>query len=125
MLTCAVWGSQWHYLAVTIHCDNSTAVAAINSGYGQVTQLMHLLRCLFLLEHTFSLQFMLCTLGQLNSTEDAISCNKLSSFLSLVSAASYFQEMIPLDLLNLQTKQQTDWTSQTWTRLFSNCFWPV
>ena len=73
-------GSQWHCLAVTIHCDNSTAVAAINSGYGQVTQLMHLLQCLLFIRDTFSLQIMLYTLGQLNSIEDAISCNKLPSF---------------------------------------------
>ena len=55
MLTCAVWVSQWHYLAVIIHCDNLTTFAAINSGYGQVTQLMHLLRCLFFIGAQFRL----------------------------------------------------------------------
>ena len=43
VLACAVWGSQWRCLVVTIHCDNTEAVAAINSGYSRVTQIMHLL----------------------------------------------------------------------------------
>ena len=55
MLICVVWGSQWHCLAVTIHCDDQTTAAAINSGYGQVTQLMHLLQCLFFIRAHFQL----------------------------------------------------------------------
>ena len=32
VLACAVWGRQWYRSIVTVHCDNTGAVAAVNSG---------------------------------------------------------------------------------------------
>ena len=32
---------------MTVHCDNTAAMAVVNSGYSRVPEIMHLLRCLF------------------------------------------------------------------------------
>ena len=34
---------------MTVYCDNTAAVAVVNSGYGQVPEIMHLLRCMHVL----------------------------------------------------------------------------
>ena len=44
VIACAVWGGLWVGRAVTVSCDNTGAVAAVNSGYSRSPQLMHLLR---------------------------------------------------------------------------------
>ncbi len=38
---------QWRGGVVTMHCDNTAAVAVVNSGYSKVPEIMHLLRFLF------------------------------------------------------------------------------
>jgi hypothetical protein len=47
VLACATWGREWRNSTVVVHCDNAGAVAAVNSGYSRVPQIVHLLRCLF------------------------------------------------------------------------------
>jgi hypothetical protein len=54
VLACATWGREWRNSTVVVHCDNAGAVAAVNSGYSRVPQIMHLLLCLFLYEHTIT-----------------------------------------------------------------------
>ncbi len=47
VLACAVWGRYWAGGVVKAHCDNTGAVAVVNSGYSRSEPIMHLLRCLF------------------------------------------------------------------------------
>ena len=47
VFACAVWGPYWSDHSVIVHCDNTGAVAVVNSGYSRVPAIMHLLRCLF------------------------------------------------------------------------------
>ncbi len=41
VLACASWGRQWRGGVVTMHCDNTAAVAVVNSGYSKVPEIMH------------------------------------------------------------------------------------
>ncbi len=45
---------------MTVSCDNTGAVAAVNSGYSRSPQLMHLLRCLFYIRAHFQLEMRAC-----------------------------------------------------------------
>ena len=47
VLACAVWGPVFKGWQITVYCDNTGAVALVKSGYSRVSQIMHLLRCLF------------------------------------------------------------------------------
>ncbi len=74
--TLGLRGRSWTGQVVEFLCDNTGAVAVVNSGYSRVTLIMHLLRCLFSLEPGFK--------SRLNCMADAIS-NQQSS-LSFFSA---------------------------------------
>lgn len=76
VLACAVWGPEWRGSSVTMHCDNMGAVAAVNSGYSKVPQIMHLLWWLFFIWAFFGLSvWAVHELGLQNTRVDAISCN--------------------------------------------------
>ena len=47
VLACASWGRQWKGGRLTVHCDNTAAMAVVNSRYSRVPEIMHLLCCLF------------------------------------------------------------------------------
>lgn len=53
VLACEVWGRQWEGQEVIVHCDNTGAVAVLNSGYSCVAPIKHLLWCLvFICAHS-------------------------------------------------------------------------
>ena len=123
VLACAVWGRQWSGGTVTFHCDNTAAVSVVNSGYSQVPELMHLLRCLFFIRAYFQVEaWAVHTPGSENGVADAISRNHMCRFYSQVPAARVHRTLIPPALVALLIEQQPDWTSPTWARLFGNCF---
>ena len=53
VLACAVWGWHWRRSAVMVHCNNTGAVAAVNSGYSRIPGIMRL--CLFFIRAHFEL----------------------------------------------------------------------
>ncbi len=121
LLACAAWGPEWRGCRVLCWCDNEAAVHVIAARTCRDRGLMHLLRCLFFLEA--SLQFELTAKhipGLHNGLADDLSRNRLSAFVSKVPRAQRdptpFPPGMPLVLLDATL----DWTSPTWTRLFSS-----
>ncbi len=83
VLACASWGRQWRGGVVTMHCDNTAAVAVVNSGYSKVPEIMHLLRCLFFVRASLELEVWAVHVpGVENGIADAISRNNLHLFYS-------------------------------------------
>ena len=126
IMACAVWGRQWVGGAVTFHCDNTSAVSVVTSGYSRVQEIMHLLRCLFFVRARFQFEaWAVHTPGADNGIADAISRNNMYRFYSQVPAARVRRVPIPPPLMALLVGQQPDWTSMAWTRLFRSCFPPA
>ena len=123
VLACSVWGPGWQGSTVIFYCDNTGAVAVINSGYSRIPQIMHLLRCLFFIRAYFQISVRAVHIpGQHNCIADAISRNNLDYFFSQVPQAASRCTIVPRNLLKLLVEQQPDWTSPAWTRLFRSCF---
>ena len=58
--------------------------------------------------------------GVNNTLVDLLSCNKLPIFLSKVPQANAEPIVIPPQLPQLLLDTKVDWTSPTWTQLFSS-----
>lgn len=96
VLACAVWGPNWQGSRVVVHCNNTGALAVVNTGYSKVPQIMHLLRCLFFIQAFFHLSVWAVHVpGMENGWADAISCNHLPLFFSQVPGAVGRQEPLP------------------------------
>ncbi len=81
----AIWGVYWKDSAVTVYCDNTGAVAAVNSGYSKIPRIMHLLRCLFFIRARFRVDLIAMHVpGVLNHLADAISRDNVSFVVSQV-----------------------------------------
>ena len=118
----AVWGKQWVGSRIECHCDNAAVVAAVNSGKAKDPTLMHLLRCMFFIASHYSVHVHATHIpGQSNTAADALSRNRISSFLQVVPAADADPTPIPQGLLDMTVREQPDWTSPQWARLFSAC----
>ena len=126
VMACAIWGNQWRGSTVTVHCDNTGAVAVVNSGYSRAPRIMHLLRCLFFIRAYFEISLWAVHVpGIQNGWADAISRDNLSYFFSQVPGAVDRQEVIPHPLVQLLVEQSPDWTSRAWIQLFRRCFQPA
>ena len=120
VLACAIWGRYWAGQVVRFYCDNTGAVAVVNSGYSRIPQIMHLLRCLFFIRARFHVEVWAThTPGVQNGMADAISRNNLHYFFYQAPDAQRRRIAIPVALL---VEQRPDWTSQTWTQLFETSF---
>lgn len=110
---------------IKIFCDNQAVVAVVNSGYSREPQVMHLLHCLFVITARFCIGLHCQYLpGPQNEIADAVSRNNHALFFLKVPDACPFSAPLPLPLIDLLVNHQPDWTSQTWTQLFINCFQP-
>ncbi len=108
-------GRQWRGGVVTMHCDNTAAVAVVNSGYSKVPEIMHLLRCQFFVRASLELEVWAVQVpGVENGIADAISRNNLHLFYSQIPAARDCRTSIPVALKALLAEQQPDWTSPAW-----------
>ena len=126
VLACVVWGPAWANKSVTVHCDNEGAVAAINSGYSRVPQIIHMLRCLFFIRAFYQTALRAVHIpGRENDLADAISHNNLSLFFTQVPQAANQRLMVPPAILSVVVKQQPDWTSVDWCQLFKSCLLPA
>ena len=103
----------------------STAIILdlVNSGYGKVPQIMHLLRCLFFIRAHFQMGVVAVHVpGVENHLADAISRNHLHVLFSQVPEVAKQRSVIPPSLLALLVERQPDWTSSDWAQLFTSCF---
>lgn len=118
----AIWGKHWSGSRVECRCDNAAVVAVVNSGKAKDSTLLHLLRCLFFVAAHYSVHIHASHIpGKDNVAADALSRNSLSSFLQVVPDADKDPTPIPRTLLDLTVREQPDWTSPRWARLFSAC----
>ena len=104
------------------HVDNEAAVSVLNSGYSKESQIMHLVRCLFFL----SAHFQLCVRarhipGVDNVLADAVSRGNHDLFFSCLQTADLVPAVVPDALVALLVSVQPDWTSPSWSRLFTSC----
>ncbi len=82
---------------------------------------MHLLRCLFFVEAVYQFQLSASHIpGRDNTEADDVSRDRLSSFRSMVPQADREPTKFPEELPQLLFRQDLDWTSPTWTRLFTS-----
>ena len=123
IMSCAIWGPQWRQSSILVHCDNEGAVAVVNSGYSRVEKIMHLLRCLFFIRAQFGMEVRAVHVpGKDNILADAISHNNLSVLSLQMPEVESKGEAIPEELVKLLLKERPDWTSASWSRLFTSCF---
>ncbi len=120
LLACAVWGREWQGRRVLCWCDNEAAVHVLASRSCRDRTLMHLLRCLFFLEATFRFGLRAKHIpGVHNQLADDLSRNQASAFLSKVPLASRRPSLIRPEIPQVLLDPSLDWTSPTWTQLFS------
>ena len=85
VIAAALWGPQWHSQVVLFHSDNVAVVCDINRMFSSNSSLIHLLRCLSFYAAYFGFHFKAEHVpGVKNSAADALSCNNVHLFLSLV-----------------------------------------
>ena len=115
-----MWGKRWAGSRIEYHRDNAAVVGVVNTGKAKDPTLMHLLRCLFFIASHYSVHVHATHIpGQTNAAADALSRNRLSSFLQVVPEADKDPTPIPQALLDMTVREQPDWTSVRWARLFS------
>lgn len=120
VMACAVWGKQWRKQAVLAHCDNKAVVDVINAGCCRDSHLMHLLRSLFFITAHYEIAIRAVHLaGRDNSEADAISRDKMSFFHSQAPEANQLPASLPPPLVDLLVVKCPDWTSPSWSQLFS------
>ena len=120
LISGVLWGHQWTKRGVQYYCDNEAVVAVIRSRTSKHPHLMHLLRCLFLVEAHFDMD-VTCTHipGKYNVLADDLSRNRACAFLSKVPGASLQPTPVPAPLLELLLDPELDWLSPRWTAQFS------
>ena len=85
------------------------------------TDLMHMLRCLFIFEASFGFTLTAKHIpGIHNELADDLSRNRTASFLSKVPAASPTASRVHPEIIEMVARQQPDWTSQSWINTFSS-----
>lgn len=123
VLACALWGHKWKGQSVLCRSDNAAVVAAVNSGRSkaQDSTAMHLLRCdfFFAARDGYTLHARHIA-GKCNIAADALSRDNLSLFFSQNPAALPSPTPIPDELMQLLMHQKPDWTSKTWSDLFTS-----
>ena len=117
--SCSYLGHWWGK-TVRAWCDNAAVVSTINHRSSQNQDTMNLTRCLAFISAKLDIHIVASHIRAINNTlANALSRNNLSLFRSLYPQASPEPTAIPLDLL-VVTKP--DWTSRSWTELWSAIF---
>lgn len=126
VLACMVWGPQWTRLRIKVYCDNEAVVEVVAAGYSKESNLMHLLRCLFLVTAFHELVIIPVHIpGARNVVADAISRNNMDLFRSQVPGARLLPVVLPEEMVDLLIGQRPDWTSPAWCRWFSSWLQPA
>ena len=117
VVAATMWGGLWRGKHICFHSDNMAVVSILSTKTAKSPHLMHLLKC-FSFYCAFYCINVSCVHvpGAMNAAADALSCNKLPLFSSLVPQALPFP--IPASLVDLLVTSRLDWGSQAWTELF-------
>ena len=83
VLAYMIWGCRWMGRRIVVYCDNEAVVEMLGTGYSREPNLMHLLRCIFLVAafNELSVRPMWIP-GLTNKVADAISRNNMEMFWS-------------------------------------------
>ena len=121
LLSCAIWGKHWHGKHIQFQSGNEAVITALDTKSCKDTSLIHMLHCLFFFSGTLLLFIYTARHipGIDNTLADALSCNNATLFLSKVPNVDKTPIHIPQELMELLVIQKPDWTSQSWTTLFS------
>ena len=120
VIAAAIWGPLWQHKAVLCHCDNEAVVYILNSGTSKDPNSMSLLRCLFFFAAKYDLLIFASHIpGSSNQIADALSRNNMPCFFTALPQASPQAVAIPPALMDLLVLRKPDWTSPSWTKLFS------
>ena len=114
-----LWGHKWKGKTVRALCDNMAIVHVLRSKHSKDSELMHLLRCLSMIECAYGFTLVSKHLpGKLNLLADALSRDKLPLFRSHYPQALPDPTPIPPVVLQLLVKQKPDWTCTNWANHF-------
>ena len=121
IMAAVLWGQKWKGNRVVARCDNTAVVTVLNSRYAKDVVLMRMLRCLFFVEAHFQFSLTASHIpGVHNDLADDLSRNRLPSFLCKMPNVDCTPSIIPHSLLQWLLHPNLDWTSPSWTALFSS-----
>ena len=121
VIAAALWGAQWAGKTVRAQCDNAAVVAVLRSRTSRESEVMHLLRCLAFLEAKHSCCMVATHIqGSQNILADALSRDNSRLFQSLHPQANKVSVPIPAAVLDVLVVTKPDWTSPSWTQLWSS-----
>ena len=119
----AIWGRDWENKSILCRCDNEAVVHIINTGTSRDPVAMGLMRCLYFIAAKFNLLLSAVHIaGVANGLADALSRNNRSLFLSNYPQANPQGSTVPNSLINLLVGSKLDWTSPSWSSMFSSIF---
>ena len=104
-----------------MYCDNEAVVEMLGAGYSKEPNLMHLLRCLFLVAafNELSLRPMWIP-GSNYKVADAVSRNNMAMFWLQAPRARPAPVELPPVLMDLLIDRRSDWTSPAWCQWFKS-----
>ncbi len=115
VVAAAIWGSKWRGKVVLAQCDNTAAVACINSGASRNVYAMQLRRCLSYLAATGQFAIWATHIhGVNNQAADALSRNNLPFFRLCCPQAQLQGSPIPAEILDTLLLKDPDWTARSW-----------
>ena len=121
IMAAVLWGQKWKGNRVVARCDNTAVVTVLNSRYAKDVVLMRMLRCLFFVEAHFQFSLTASHIpGVHNNLADDLYRNRLPSFLCKMPNVDCTPSIIPHSLLQWLLYPNLDWTSPSWTALFSS-----
>ena len=123
VIAAALWGREWQGKSVLVQCDNAAVVSIINHGSSKNPEAMHLMRCLVFIAAKWEFHLVATHIKGVNNTlADALSRDNLVLFHSLHPQADREPSIIPEALLEVLIISRPDWTSRSWTEMWSTIF---
>ena len=123
VIAVAIWGVNWANKSILCRCDNEAVVYIINSGTSRDPKVMALIRCLhFIIARHNLLLSATHIAGTENTLADALSRNNLPLFFAHLPQVNRRPSPIPPALIDLLVHSKPDWTSRSWSSMFSTIF---
>ena len=120
VISCAIWGPLMSRRSILFKCDNTGVVAAIRKGSAREPLVMHLLRTLWFFVAHFDISINIeHVAGVHNGVADTLSCDNIQQFFLLHPQADLLPTPILEELIQIVSVSTPDWTSATFSRLFS------
>ena len=106
---------------VLCHCDNAAVVSQVNKLHARDPKANHMLRCLAFLQAIYDCRVRAVYIAGVNNSDaDALSRNRVGTFLRRHSQASPNPTQVSLAWAKLVWQQTPDWTSTHWRVMFSD-----